>query len=224
MCSHYESTSTQLELFDVQQLEGTKTDVWPGYVSTFIRRPKEADSGDEAVPARESVAGVFGMVPHWFKETEEKTWQQFIRYTYNARTETVAEKPTFRDAWKRGQHCIIPVDAIYEPYWSAGKSVPARITRRDGRPFGIAGLWTSNTHVQSEILRSFTMLTLNADDHPLMRHFHRPGDEKRMLAILPEAQYDEWLTAPAERSMDFIRQYPAELMVATIKGVVMDFK
>ena len=44
------------------------------------------------------------------------------------------------------------------------------------------------------------MLTIDADDHALMRNFHKPGDEKRMVMILPEAAYDDWLDAPAARS------------------------
>ena len=61
---------------------------------------------------------------------------------------------------------------------------------------------------------SFTMLTVNADDHPLMRNLHKPGDEKRMVVILPEASYDDWLTAPVGRSMAFMQPYPAGQMLA----------
>jgi putative SOS response-associated peptidase YedK len=52
-------------------------------------------------------------------------------------------------------------------------------------------------------------------DHALCKHFHKPGDEKRMVVILREDQYDEWLDAPASRSMDFMWQFPAELLMAT---------
>lgn len=65
------------------------------------------------------------------------------------------------------------------------------------------------------VTKSFTMLTVNADEHELFKHFHKPRDEKRMVVILPEDQYDDWLGAPAARSMDFIRQYPAQLLMAT---------
>ena len=53
------------------------------------------------------------------------------------------------------------------------------------------------------------MLTINADEHRLFNQFHKPQDEKRMVVILAEDQYDEWLQAPAGKSMDFMRQYPA---------------
>ena len=64
--------------------------------------------------------GRVGLIPHWAKDTE------ISRQTYNARSETVDEKPSFRDAWRRAQHCIIPADWIYEPDWRSGKAVPRR--------------------------------------------------------------------------------------------------
>lgn len=80
---------------------------------------------------------------------------------------------------------------------------------------GIAGLWTSNRKATGSEVLSFTMLTINADEHSLFNQFHKPQDEKRMVVILGEDQYDEWLQAPAGKSMDFMRQYPAEELVAT---------
>ena len=60
------------------------------------------------------------------------------------------------------------------------------------------------------------MLTINADEHSLMRNFHRPGDEKRMVAILTEGSYEDWLAAPVEQTMEYMRPYPAEELVATL--------
>jgi putative SOS response-associated peptidase YedK len=90
-----------------------------------------------------------------------------------------------------------------------------RISRRDGKPLGIAGLWGwwRDKATGDEVL-SFTMLTVNADDHSVMKHFHRPGDEKRMVVILEEPQYDAWLKCPQDSMMSFMRQYPAELLEA----------
>lgn len=61
---------------------------------------------------------------------------------------------------------------------------------------------------------SFTMLTVNADDHPYMKKYHRPEDEKRMLAILPNGSIKDWLMAPAEASTGFLRQYPPDRLRA----------
>lgn len=211
MCSHYEAIKEPIQFsleFDVNMPEGGKVDVWPCYPSTFIRRPALADVGDDAVPKREALLGLFGLVPHWAKEVT------FGRRTYNARSETVHEKPTFRDAWRKGQHCIIPAAAIYEPDWRSGKAKATRIQRTDGKPMGIAGLWADCTLSSGEKINSFTMLTLNADDHAFMRYFHKPDDEKRIVAILNDDQYDDWLKAKPKNRMDFIKQYPAEQMVA----------
>lgn len=211
MCAHYESVKDPqriVQKFHVGLLENAKSDVWPGYFSTFIRKPSEAESGDEAVPSREAMIGSFGMIPHWAKDAKR------VRNTYNARAETVATKPSFRDAWRLGRHCIIPAESFYEPDWRSGKAMSTRIRRTDGEPLGIAGIWTGWKSSEGDIVRSFTMLTINADQHPLMRNFHKPDDEKRMVVILTEDDYDAWLNAPMARSMDFLRQFPADRLVA----------
>jgi putative SOS response-associated peptidase YedK len=78
---------------------------------------------------------------------------------------------------------------------------------------GIAGLWSRWKSPQGEIVHSYTMLTINAADHPLMRHFHKPTDEKRMVVILPVERYDEWLEAGPAQSQGFMRQFPADQMI-----------
>jgi len=60
------------------------------------------------------------------------------------------------------------------------------------------------------------MLTINADDHALMRNMHRPNEEKRMVVILPRAVQADWLDAPAHRSMDLLQPYPADKLVASV--------
>ena len=212
MCSHYQALKEQDKYFRYFGVEPPadpgRHDLWPGYLGAFIRRHPNADVGDEAVAPREAVAGLFGLVPHWSQDTK------IARHTFNARSETVAEKPSCREAWKRAQHCIVPADSIFEPDWRSGKSVATRIVRADGEPLGIAGLWSSWRSPKGEMLLSYTMLTVNADDHPLMRMFHKPTDEKRMVVILPTDRYQDWLQAPAEHSMEFLRPFPADAMQA----------
>ena len=198
MCAHYHSVTDPTKLrqyFDVDApTDSAKSDVWPGYSSVFIRRHPHADAGDEAVPNREAVVGRFGLIPHWSKD------DKISRHTYNARSETVMEKPSFRDAWRKSQHCIIPAAGIYEPDWRSGKAVATCVEAHNGEPLGIAGLWSTWRSPTGEIVSSFTMLTINADSHPLMRNFHRPEDEKRMVVILSPDYFDEWLSAEPEQS------------------------
>lgn len=213
MCSHYQAVKEReryIRHFGVEPpAELGKFDVWPGYAASFIRRPKEADVGDEAVPEREALSGVFGLIPHWAADTK------IGRQTFNARSETVASKPSFRDAWKHAQHCIIPLDAFFESDWRSGKAVATRIACANGEPLGIAGLWSSWKSPKG-VLHSFTMLTINADGHELMCPFHKPVDEKRMVVILPTDSYDAWLKAKPEQSMDFMRQYSTSRLLACI--------
>lgn len=60
------------------------------------------------------------------------------------------------------------------------------------------------------------MLTINATDHALMKNFHRPDDEKRMVVILPAGSYDDWLTAPVSHTRDFLNLYPSDRLVAEV--------
>jgi putative SOS response-associated peptidase YedK len=132
-----------------------------------------------------------------------------LRNTFNAPSETVATKPSFREAWKRGQRRIIPVDDFFEPDWRSGKAVATRIAGADGQPLGIAGLWSWWKPASGDIVHSFAMLTINAEGHALMENFHKPTDEKRMVVILPPERYQDWLEVPVERSMEFMLAYPA---------------
>ncbi|MCZ2496453.1 SOS response-associated peptidase [Xylophilus sp. Kf1] len=218
MCSRYEAPLKQLLQAGFPAAATPqpwdKPEIWPGYAAPFIRRPPEIDAGDEAVPALQVEVGNFGLIPFWAKD------DSIAKRTYNARSETVAEKPAFRDAWKRAQHCIIPAVAIYEPDWRSGKAVPTRITRTDGELLGIAGLY-EHRRVDGRDAYSFTMLTLNADEHPMFNQLHRPDpkravemQDKRMVAILPRGLYDAWLNARPEQSMEFMRMFPADRLTA----------
>ena len=214
MCSHFDPLLDKVKLrtyFGVSDLpSGLKDSLWPGYIGPFVRKHENADVGDDAVPNSELLVGSFGLIPHWAKDTK------IARKTYNARTETVHEKPSFRDAWRKARHCIIPADAIFEPDWRSGKAQQTRIVRSDGKPMGIAGLWDSwRDRETGQTLHSFTMLTINADDHPFMRNYHKPDDEKRMICVLPDEEYEAWLAAPADDCRHLLRQYPSELLTTS---------
>lgn len=68
---------------------------------------------------------------------------------------------------------------------------------------------------KGELIYSYTMLTVNADEHPLMRLFHKPTDEKRMVIMLPPDRYQDWLEAPVSTSITFMRLCPADALTAT---------
>ena len=213
MCSHYQAVKDAERLhrhFGVTPSEtidlATKTDMWPGYLGSFIRAHPHAAVGDEAVPAVEHLPGLFGLVPHWATDTK------ITKSTFNARSESASEKPSFRDPWKKAQHCIIPAEAIYEPDWRSGKAVSTRISNTDGSPLGIAGLWSSWKSDKGELVHSFTMLTINAASHPLMQNFHKIDDEKHMVVILPPDRYQDWLLAKPADSMAFMVPYASDAL------------
>lgn len=206
MCSNYTPTRREslARHFGVEApADDWKEEAYPGYLAPIIRL---ADDGSGQT---ESVAACFGMVPHWAE-------LKLSRHTYNARSETAASKPSFRHAMAKRQLCIVPAESIFEPGYESGKAVRWRIARGDGAPMGLAGLWEwrPNGGPGDRPLVSFTMLTINADAHPLMRRFHRPEDEKRMVVVLREEQYLPWLAAAADAIGDFLLPYPAEGLVA----------
>ena len=219
MCSHFEALRAQeqyLKHFDVEPpLAQGELDMWPKYTGVFIRKPPETDPHDEAVPQREALIGRWGLVPG--RTRPDGAQKQLKLSTFNARDDRVAKSFTFGEAWRRAQHCIIPIEAFYEPDWRSGKAVPTRFTRTAGQAMGIAGLWDTWNEPGKGVMLSFTMLTINADDHPLLRHYHRPTDEKRMIVVLPESRYQEWLEVPAEASKRLLQQYPADQLGAMPK-------
>ena len=220
MCSHYQAVKNAERLrryFGVGAPatgEATvKADMWPGYVGSFIRSHPHANAGDKAVPVSEHLPGLFGLIPHWAADSK------IVKSTFNARSETAAVKPSFRDAWHKSQHCIIPAEAIYEPDWRSGRAVATRISAKDGSPLGIAGLWSLWNSDKGEKIHSFTMLTINASAHPLMQNFHKPADEKCMVVILPPERYQAWLMARTLDSMDFMTSFAANRLQASAETI-----
>jgi hypothetical protein len=155
MCSHYENIRDPQRLFQAFGAAAPasmgKVDVWPQYEGLFIRVPPHRDSGDEAVPEREALPGRFGLIPHWATDLK------LGRNTFNARSETAATKPSFRDAWKWARHCIVPAESIFEPDWRSGKAIATRIKRKDGQPMGLAGLFAWWKDEKGTEIHSFTL-------------------------------------------------------------------
>ncbi|NDD11624.1 MAG: SOS response-associated peptidase [Betaproteobacteria bacterium] len=141
----------------------------------------------------------FGLIPSWAKD------DKISRHTYNARSETAAVKPSYRAAWRQRQFGLVLVDNFYEPSYQSGKAVRWRIGLASGDPFGIACLWDRWTEPSSgELVVSFSMLTVNADDHPVMRQFHKPGDEKRTPVIIRPDLHDAWLSAETDQAAELM--------------------
>jgi putative SOS response-associated peptidase YedK len=135
----------------------------------------------------------FGLIPSWAKD------DKISRHTYNARSETVAEKPSYRTAWRQRQFGLVLCDNFYEPNYESGRAVRWKIERADHEPFGIACLWDRWKEPESgQLVVSFSMLTVNADEYPVMNRFHKPGDEKRTPVIISPELHQRWLSATVQ--------------------------
>ena len=155
----------------------------------------------------------FGLIPHWAQDAKAAT--QIGRKTYNARSETVAEKPSYRTAWRKRQFAIALLDDFFEPNWETGKAVRWRIRRANGEPMGVASLWDRWTDTTTgEVVTSFTMFTVNADRHPVMGRFHRPGDEKRSVAMLEPDRFGDWFKADPSNALDLVSR-PSDRLLTT---------
>lgn len=203
MCSNYRPVTRSdrvLTYFGVErERDEPSVDVWPLGLAPFIRLAEDG-SGNKTVDD-----GVYGLLPHFATEMAQG------RKTYNARSETVAIKPSFRQSWAKGWRCIVPVESFYEPNWETGKAVRWLIQQPGAIPMGIAGIYRKWRHPDGRDLFTFAMLTVNADGHPVMKHFHKPEDEKRMVLILDPKDYGPWLSCSVAEAPAFFRQWHGPL-------------
>jgi putative SOS response-associated peptidase YedK len=126
------------------------------------------------------------------------------------RTETVFEKPTYRNAWRKRQFCIVPMDRFYEPNYETGKPIRWRIERQDHKPFGVAAIYDYWKNSKGERILSFSLLTVNADAHAIMGRFHPVNDEKRSIVVIEPESYDDWLNATTDEAITYFAPVPAD--------------
>lgn len=182
MCGRYTLTVLEKQLaeeFEIAQRESPlpRYNIAPTQTAPIIR-VAAADG------RRELAMHKWGLIPHWAKDPT------IGNRMINARAETAAEKPAFRDALKR-QRCLVPSTGFYE--WKvlnlgAKKSAkqPYYIHRRDESVFAFAGLWDRWRSPGGEEVGSFTILTTEPND--FMRPLH-----DRMPVILGRKDYGLWL-------------------------------
>ena len=186
MCTHFTPTQRAQwvkETLGVDLPSGFPEEAYPGYVAPLVVKSRQSERVACGL-AR------FGLIPGWAKD------DKISRYTYNARSETAAEKPSYRTAWRQRQFGLVLVDNFYEPSYESGRAVRWKIELASGDPFGMACLWDRWKDAASgEWVVSFSMLTVNADEHPVMCQFHKPGDEKRTPVIIAPHLHDPWLSA-----------------------------
>ncbi len=121
----------------------------------------------------------WGLIPAWSKDPTKGA------QPINAMAETAAEKPMFRDAFKR-RRCLVPADGFYEWKQEGGRKQPVYIHMKDGEPFAFAGLWERWVREEDELIESCTILT--TEPNGLLEPIHN-----RMPVILDPKDYEQWL-------------------------------
>ncbi|QOL48558.1 SOS response-associated peptidase [Massilia litorea] len=175
-------------------------ETWKDYLAPILRL--DADGRPSACLAS------YGMVPRRQIPPEIKPFD-----TMNARAESLGERRSFAPAWRRLQLCAVPMAWFYEPCYESGRAVRHAIGMQDESLFYVAGLWRDWPEADGTVTSSFTQITINADEHALMRRMHKPDDEKRSLVILPHDEVNDWLACTdLELARSFLRHYPAENM------------
>lgn len=146
----------------------------------------------------------WGLVPGWAKDAK-------IGYRmFNARAETLSEKPSFRTLLRR-RRCLIPADGFYEWKELDGEKYPFLFTLINQKPFTFAGLWDTWQKAEGEVLYSCTLITTEPNE--LLAHYHN-----RMPVILGEDQRWQWLEdTSTEELKALLRPFPADKMSEPVR-------
>lgn len=201
MCGRFTLTDPDADLAEQFNLPDVP-DLQPRY-NIAPTQPVAAVRVAAESAARELALLRWGLIPFWAKDPG------IGARMINARSETAAEKPAFRAAFRR-RRCLVLADGFYEWQKENGGKQPFYIRLRDGQPFAFAGLWESWKGEGETVIESCTLLTTQPNDliHPL---------HNRMPVILHPRDYALWLDPEmqaAERLKPLLRPYPFEEMVA----------
>lgn len=142
----------------------------------------------------------WGLIPHWAKNPS------IGAKLNNARGETVAEKPSFREPFKR-RRCLIPADGFYEWKTEGKTKQPYYISLKAGEPMAMAGLWESWKAPDGNILRTVCIVTTRANT--VMEPIH-----DRMPVIISQENWKDWLAEPVDKIEGMVAAYPDAEMQA----------
>lgn len=136
----------------------------------------------------------WGLIPNWAKDEEhaEKIWNS----TINARSESLSEKPSFRDAYKK-HRCLIPLQGFYEHHHKQGKSFPYFVRENKKEIMFVAGIFDEWLNKNTgELVRSMSIVTTRGNDKMASIHNNPKLEEPRMPLILDDNSARRWLEEP----------------------------
>ena len=201
MCGRYTLTCTPEVLAEAFRLEAA-----PDHQPRYNVAPSQAVvCVREALPARirEAITMRWGLIPSW--AGDPAMGMKLI----NARSETVAEKPSFRKSF-RERRCLVPADGYYEWKREGSRKQPYHIRLNSERPFAFAGLWDRWTGADGKTIESCAIVTTTPNERLTSIH-------DRMPVILPPLAYEPWLDPglrDAVHLVPFLTSYPADEMIA----------
>ena len=204
MCGRYSITTPveglrQLFLFEEVPNLAPRYNVAPTQEVPTVRHEADSEGGS----GRHLRMLRWGLIPSWAKDRK-------IAYkTINARAETVAEKPSFRSAFRR-RRCLILADGFYEWRKEGDGKQPYRIVMADRQPFAMAGLWESWRDPEDKsVIESCTIIVTDANDH--LRRLHH-----RMPVILAPGDHEAWLAAGTDEAQlqSLLKPFEAAPMAA----------
>ena len=209
--AHLKEMLERLGLRGVSELD-SRYNISPGTKISAVRRSWRAGrTAVESIEAKEVMKASscelaalrWGLVPAWTKDDSPGAG------SVNARAESLADKPSFRDAF-RMRRCLIPASGFYE-WKAAGRArQPWLFQRRDEQPFFLAGLWDAWIAPDGTSLETCVVIT--TEPNKLMQPIHH-----RMPAILPVDAAESWLdmsSQPERLAAEFLRAFPADQLMA----------
>ncbi len=204
MCARFTQKFTWYEIRDLYELTGAARNLQTHYniaPTDTVEVVRPAAGGAELMPMR------WGLIPPWWKKPLKQ-----LPATFNARAESVADKPMFRDAFRR-RRCIVPASGYYEWLKTSDGKQPYFISAAEGGTLSFAGLWDRwKTPETGEFVTSCTIIVTAAN--ALTRAIH-----ERMPVVLDRAHVRAWLDGTADASLlkpaaeDRLRLWPVSRRV-----------
>jgi putative SOS response-associated peptidase YedK len=199
MCGRYSITTPVEALRALFAFEGPSPNLQPRWNLAPTQAAPVVRLG--AGGARELKMLNWGLVPYWAEDTKLRS------HMINARGETVAEKPAFKQAFRQ-RRCLVPADGFYEwPTLGPKTKRPLLFRLKDGAPFAFAGLWERWVPPQGEVLETFTIVNTAANS--MMAPFH-----DRVPVVLSPADYSAWLD-PSSDPRALVKAPPSEWFAFT---------